>query len=540
MERLAPILKQKFWILLGVVILMTLIGWWMATSTMLKAFTDRKAEIDKAFDKVPKGTIPSADWAKKLNDLNANQEKAIGLTQAILWQKQLKRMMVWPEGVDIQNGYWGEISKESREQYRLHYKSPDSDVRKVWKMLRPLDPDDSEGSGIVNYPFSNMYVLLKRPIWQHVGAVSSDALWQVQEDLWLLERLFQAIATVNGGMESNRNDAYIHQIDQLELRGGGIKKGAKAAAPGAAALGKGKGGPEIPVAVEQVATGPAGPLTPLSAEFDPVEEFGEDGSSAGGPGTAGAPGFGKGAGSDKAPAAPKAPNRYILKDDKLPFKTRGFYLSIKMDHTKLPALIAELTANGKSVLPVEVVRVQMARLHDDTPIAPGGSQPYQPSQVAGGLGGFGGGGGGFGREARKAMKDDFGSGGLGGNSDYNVAPAAAAPKSGEVPKNMQANLAKALSDPVMAQVTICGVFTLYTKSSVEAPPEPTPAPAGSTTTDELAQPESTDQPAADGDSPPGESAKDADMPAEASDETSGVPDSPGVPDPPPKTDSEEK
>src|SRR5437868_5128632 len=118
MERLAPILKQKFWILLGVAILMTLIGWWMASSKMLKAFTDRKAEIEKAVEKVPKGTIPSADWAKRLNDLNASQEKAIAMTQAVLWQKQLARMMVWPEDVEIKNGYWGDISLESREQFR--------------------------------------------------------------------------------------------------------------------------------------------------------------------------------------------------------------------------------------------------------------------------------------------------------------------------------------------------------------------------------------------------------------------------------------
>ena len=73
MERLEPVLKQKFWILLGVAILMTFVGWWMATAQMVKAITERKTKIKAAEDSVPKGEIPHESWAKRLSVINAAQ-----------------------------------------------------------------------------------------------------------------------------------------------------------------------------------------------------------------------------------------------------------------------------------------------------------------------------------------------------------------------------------------------------------------------------------------------------------------------------------
>ncbi len=546
MERLQPILKQKFWILLGVAILMTLIGWWMATSTMLKAITERTAEINKSFEKVPKGTIPNELWAKKLNDLNTSQEKAIATTQAVLWQKQLAKMMVWPDGVEVQNGYWGKLSNESREQFRISYAK---EVQHVWKTLRPLDPEENDDTGIVNYPFVNMYSVLKRQPWRGIG-VDSDALWEVREDLWLLERLFQSITAVNGGSDSNRNDAYIHQIDRLELRGGGAAPAKAAAAKKPAATNAPAVAPMI--VPEVVGGGTGGPLPVISAEFDPVEEFGDDGSSATGGGGATGP-LGRGPG--KEAAAPKPISRYIekTKDEKKPFKLRGFYLSLKMDHTRIPALISELTSLEGSVLPVEVLRVQMSRLHEDVP---SGAAPGAPvaNQVAAGGGGGGGSGmgsrGGRGKKDRGEIDEDV------GGRAFIPANTNAIKGADNIPRNAKATLEKALNDPIMAQVTICGVFILYQKPDPAmvsiAEPTPTATPTStpaspptaaanpSTSTAEEANAAETasttdEQPAAEGEDQPATTTTDAEMPGESEPSNTGPPD-----DSPTKPENEEK
>ena len=83
MERLEPVLKQKFWILLGVAILMTFIGWWMATSEMKAAITKRKDEIENSFKSVPSGTIPNESWSKRLAVVNTAQVR-VGSSVAVI------------------------------------------------------------------------------------------------------------------------------------------------------------------------------------------------------------------------------------------------------------------------------------------------------------------------------------------------------------------------------------------------------------------------------------------------------------------------
>lgn len=103
--------------------------------------------------------------------------------------------------------------------------------------------------------------------------------------------------------------------------------------------------------------------------------------------------------------------RYVSDEPTKPFKTRGFYLSVKMDHRRIPQLIAELTANEKSVWPVEILRVQMSRLHEDEITAGSGS------------GGYGGGGGAM----RPGPSQRFSGGGI---SEEAMNPSAMMPQGG--------------------------------------------------------------------------------------------------------------
>ena len=79
MEALEPVLKQKFWILLGMGVIMTFTGWWMATGAMAQQTNERKAKIKSAEDGVPKGEVPNESWSKRL------------LRQAML----CKKVMCW-------------------------------------------------------------------------------------------------------------------------------------------------------------------------------------------------------------------------------------------------------------------------------------------------------------------------------------------------------------------------------------------------------------------------------------------------------------
>ena len=589
MERLEPILKQKFWILLGVAIIMTLVGWWMSTAALATTIATRKSDIEKAFKKVPTGTIPNEDWTKKLSEINAEQERAIARTQSDLWKRQLAKMMTWPDGVDLKNGYWGLFSNPSMETNRQTYRS---EVERVWREVNPLD---ETGAGIVSFPQEHMYAILRQQPWQRYGDVTSEKMWEVKEDLWLLERLFQSIDSVNGGADVSRNDAAIHVISDLQLRGGGAKAAGDADPMGGmggmgGGMGGGLAGDEKEFMRGQMggrgamggrggipgtgANGMAEALTPIPADFDPSEEFGDDGGGgstfAAGPMAArmipggqgggvfgsGNRGGGMGKGDDEygagglpgGMAAVPTLTRYISKEEGKPFKTRGFYLSVIMDHTKIPDLIAELTSCEGSDLPVEVIRVQMSRLHEDqisqqtTGVRPGMGRPGMTRSNmaddddrprggrgmgspfgASGMGGMIGGGGANNPFAARP------TGGLPGQSTFpgsstNFDPAYAAAYA-----TAEASLNKALADPVMAQVSLCGIFTLYQKMPEPAEaPAPTSTPAASedaTGTDPAATSTEASATAADGENgevtteSPTANGTDANTPSEPENET---------------------
>ena len=595
MEKLQPIIKHRFWILLGVVVIMSVTGWWMATSSLLQAITTRKTALDGAYNKIPKGAVPNENWTKELDSLNKVQEKAINDARTLPWQKQQSKLLIWPEGVDAQRaGYWGRFTTISREAIRRTY--PD-EVRKVWKMVNPLDPSEKDALGVVAYPFSYMYEVIRLQPWKAANIVSDESIWEMKEDLWLLERLFQSITTVNGGLEVTQNDAAIHTIDRLELRGGGPKVAAVASAgfglPGgmlaaasaaqaaaaAAASGAGAGGLMGRGNPEDDGPGSGrfsmgGGMAQANyqktdADFDPTEEFGNDGSMGGG-GAAVALG-GPSLGGPSTMGPPR--ERYVNKEDNYPYKTRGFYLSVKMDHRKIPELIAELTANENTILPIEILRVQMTRLQEDEVdkvpdsrgpgLRPGG--PLAGAPLGGGPGGSLAAAAASGRVGRGSLvvndDDDPGSGarmggraGMGGGMRGSIT--ATLPRDGANYDRLDAQRAseiaaaeatfkKVTSDPNLAQVAICGVFLLYKK--IEEPaatgsvaPAAKPAAADSTSTPESTSPsadaaaetpasnEVGDAPASDtpaepmkeGDSPnesatPGETASGTDEPAES-------------------------
>lgn len=226
---------------------------------------------------------------------------------------------------------------------------------------------------------------------------------------------------------------------------------------------------------------------------------GPSGAHGGGAPGPGAPGMGGGPGAPGGGAAANSVRRYIDDDAALPYKTRGFYMTVIMDHRKIPSLIAELSASEKSAWPVEILRVQMVRLHDNDIDSRSGG--------AGGAGGFGPVAGG----GRPGMGPGAGPQGFptlnsGGESDpsregaVNDNPNAASQAAAGA-----AALDAALQDPFMARVAICGIITLYKEVKPEAvapaaqPPVSVPAvPAPAAGTAPQVDPANPTAPAADG------------------------------------------
>lgn len=499
MDKLQPILKQKFWILLGLAMIISLVGWWMATGSMAATIETRAKAISDAESKTNIGAeVPNDSWSTQLSEINQQQERLVKQSRNWLWQRQAA-VMTWPETIldfVAQTPYRGEFPPIAREAYRNRYMYQ---VRDTWLTVRPLEgfPD---GSGIVSFPSMNF----PHRKWGDLPPTSQE-MWEAQEDLWLYKPILQAIREVNVP-DGTLQDASIFVIQKLELMGGdrstigqsstpmGGMEGAAGMMEGAGAMGglaesmSGAGGAGFGGAGARA----GGSMGTTPADFKPTEEFGNAGGSGGG----GGGGFGgmsaasaetmpegdMGAGAAATPA-----RRYIDDEDALPYKTRGFYLSVIMDHRRVPQLIAELTASNRSPWPVEIVRVQVSRINDDSPSSGGG----MGGMMAGGMsgGGLSGGGMSLGLGAGQFSNPMPAFGGGGSSADFqdslsdagggsfssglpdDLAPGAGSafdPDAAQKLATTQALFQTAISDPMMAQVTLAGLIYLF------KPPEGSP------------------------------------------------------------------
>lgn len=498
MDKLEPILKQKFWIILGIGVILTVTGWWMATGSLAATIAQRKDAIKKAEDSIPKDEVPNSDWSTKLSQINNRQEAMVAEVRRAMWERQAATYF-WPLHVDEfakDAPYRSEFDLTARELYRTNYLA---NAEEVWKRVRPINPLD--GSGIVMFPFQSMPQKKFGEL-----APRSDEIWDAQEDLWLLAPILDAIREVNGGESGTRLDAVVHVINKLELMGGerNLGDGGAASSGGMPANYGGDGGAAGDDAAGMVdyggdsgggfggAMGGAGSAAPkVSADFPPSEEFGTSGMATGGGMGAGLDLFGEAAfGGDTSGGQASAPTvrRYVDDQESLPYKTRGFYLSVTMDHRKVPILLGELTANGNSPWPIEIVRVQIARLNPDDREGRslgGGmvaSSPYGGAGPMGPMGeaGYPEGGGNPTSEDYSPNYGDVG-GTVGGYGAEYGAPGAAAAGTGGL------SFSAALSDPFMARVALCGLIYIY--KPVTAPPaDSTSQPAEQPVVTEAAAP----------------------------------------------------
>ncbi|HVJ69103.1 MAG TPA: hypothetical protein VM510_14040, partial [Caulifigura sp.] len=472
----------------------TFTGWWMATGALAATIKTRKDTLSKVEGSIPSSpqTIPNDRWSTELAKINDQQQALVTTASRELWERQKARMS-WPPLVDDfakQIAYRGEFPTDARELYRTNYLT---DAERVWRIVRPIMKFDS--TGIVDFPGTRFP--MRR--WGELAPTSLE-MWDAQEDLWLLEPLLEAIRDLNGDESATRLDAAVYTIEKLELVGGlrGQPINAPAASSDSGGALMGDGG----MAMSVLSGGPSSggndmgggslagaKFTQVTADFNYKEEFGDGGDP---PWKAGRGGgmqssmsqmFGAEGGG--APAATESTyRRYVDDDAALPYKTRGFYLSVVMDHRRVPELIAALTANGKSDWPVEIVRVQVARVNSDdqdmgSDQGMGGTMAnYNPtggftdsSTMAESLSGstpFGGAGGpgldgggvasqGFESELKQPMSDD----------EFGLPP---------VNNPNAASFQNVLKDPFVAKVALCGLIYLY--NPVEPPPPAeTTAPA---------------------------------------------------------------
>lgn len=171
---------------------------------------------------------------------------------------------------------------------------------------------------------------------------------------------------------------------------------------------------------------------------------------------------------DAAESSEPTVRRYIDDEESMPFRTRGFYMVVLMDHRKLPDFLTELTSNPRSPWPIEIVRVQVAIRNDDS-TSSGAAIGGLGFPGTGGSGGYPSGGppgGGF------AAGPGFGdpTGGNGPPPVFEEGTQRDDPLTNKEQMAISAArlaMQNALQDPAVSTIAISGLFTIYRQPEAE-------------------------------------------------------------------------
>ena len=485
MDKLKPILAQKFWIFFGIVLILPVVGYFMTTGELAAQIKTRMDSLETTFKGIPSGAdSPNDSWSKALQALNDQQALRNRLANDDLWRDQ-KEKLRWPDDIAAvmsKAEYFKSVLPEqggSDLGFKYQFDYP-AEIRRLWEIVDPLDDGknlrDSNKRRKIAFAMGDLHQT-NTARWAELPPTHED-MWECQEDIWLQTELLHAIARVNANSIS-QGDAFVKQMGKILLFGAtkaaGGAAAAPATAPGAGAAGEAGFGSMMGMG----GGGQSGKSAALSADISIAEEFsvltdntvlaGSAGGDAGGGMSnksvmgEGYPGSQPAGGTAAAATAGKVENkRYVDLDETQPYKRRGFYIKVIMDHTKVPDLIAELM---NSPFPVEIVRVQQVWLSDSASTSGGGTaSPF------GGSGGTSFGGspypaGGADAGAGAAATDEGGAGASGAFARSGASGASSA---------------AAMSDPNLAQVAILGVWTLYRPPAPAAdagqPPPATTAP----------------------------------------------------------------
>jgi len=469
MDKLKPILRNYFWILVGLVVPLVLYGYYSANGSLKAATAEREKALADIKNNVSSGHEPNEDYIKKLEHINTFLEASVQDAIVDLWRKQQERM-TWPQAVAarIPDEFMGEFDQQVPFIYKGLY--PEL-IRRLQLRAQPVEPAIQE-AGVVPGGAGPMEMggrpAVRKPPVKTVNqklilagmvpharfgqfGITSQEMWDAQIDIWLTEILIDAIVQMNADKESI-SEAVIRRVDLIELMGG---SGERVTKDGAAAGGDMGGMPGMEGAGGMGMGGMGTSQIPTTTAFLPEEEFGSSLDAAAGGG--GDPGMGMSAEGGMGGMTAAPPKRYIAETEESPFLERGFYLSVIIMQTKIPDFIVAL---ANSDWPVQVRRFQVGvnPYRVDQPLT---GTEFSPGMGGMGMGGMGmsGGEGGF------PMPSPRGGRTLGGMGGMNSGMGGMDGNRTEIPNLYGTSIPEfavaSLNHPDLVQLDLCGIITIY-------------------------------------------------------------------------------
>jgi hypothetical protein len=360
MDQLKLLLEYKFWILAGVALLLPPIGWYAATDDLATKTSVRVTKIDDTEKQVGNLKDPQNEkWIAGVKEIDRELNASVNRSQERLYEHQ-KPVMTTPgivqQALDkckLTYRHEGTVSDDFLNARDFFVQSYSEDWHNAVKIVKPFSMTTGEGLIVLPDPQQQQEGGITRhwevESWRQSLGFTAGQMWDVQDDVWFLRCLMQAIARVNEGTTELGNSR-IKKISEATLRGGDLsdlklrQAGNTGSKPGATATRPGTG---MHLAGMTGSSGPGVESTYKPPKpFDPDDIFGDDGSK------------GSATGDPRGRKFDVASTPTVVKhwfDDTPKWKTRGFVLKLVMDEREIPSLLTSLT---QSAFPVEILHVE--------------------------------------------------------------------------------------------------------------------------------------------------------------------------------------
>ena len=191
------ILKHRFWILIGVFVILALVPPFLLTTSVSDAVEKKRGEYDNAKKAVDGITTPKNEkWvaaAEKKDGYVADKKKEM---HEKAWRSQAG-MMTYPESLApiMQPKYFGDsIEYHDLDKYGRDY---NTQLKDAVVDVQPLLPQEGFENGVVQFAGNSINGVLKLDVAFEKPLPSKEDFWLAQEDLWMKRELLRIIRDAN-------------------------------------------------------------------------------------------------------------------------------------------------------------------------------------------------------------------------------------------------------------------------------------------------------------------------------------------------------
>ena len=344
MDQLKVFLRQcvtyRFWIAVGISLLLPAIGYFVGVGPIVKAKDDMEKSIKTVKADITKYTTPGIVNSQYQPIV---QQKNAALTEDIdeSWRKLRslqEPLLRWPEEVEAKFNRWGRAypttvdrSEVTRTLIDYTHVYPNF-VSKIYQVFRPFNYED--GTGIVVAPDEK--TLLRPAPFSDDNPPELSKVWAEQERLWVVTALLDSVAKINDTVKAKDwSGAIVKQLNLVEV-GSQSDQDQKSMAEG------------IPLVPADVLAAPDGSGAPAAA------------AAAAPPTPGGMAGMMAGMGGPGGPAGPAAATDevYYIKTDSTKFKSLPFKMVVLVDQNRLPDFLVGLE---NSPLTIRIDEAELSR-----------------------------------------------------------------------------------------------------------------------------------------------------------------------------------